>query len=180
MKKQKKGFTLIEFLVYVSITAFVFAVMLNFTWSIINSKTRVNVSAELTSTGRIVLERLTRDIKHADDIILASSILDTHPGVLVLSLDGDEVRYETYIKNVTIAGETAPIRKIRRRVNLENDQDITSDALDVTNFVVQDLTRGAEAKNVNLTLTLQHINPGNTTERNKSITLESGATIRQN
>lgn len=177
--RARSGFTLVELIIYVAISAIVLTTVLNFAWSIIDTKTYVNTSAEITQNGRLVLEQLTRDIREAESIKDSTSIFDTHPGTLTLQKGDDEIIIDTYSHPLTIGGKTITARTLRRRINLENDEDLTSNIVNVSNFVIQDLSANESSQNINFEITLEYINPGNDQTRDKEITIESSATLRK-
>ena len=169
-----KGLSLIELIIYVAISSIVLVSVVSFAWHILGSGTRINVSSELTQNGRCVLEKISRDIRNANDITTASSIFDTDPGVLVLDTDNGALTFDTYQKNITVGTQNITIRKLRR-----NGIDMTSDKINVTHFLVENLTRATESKNVNISLGLEFVNPGNDFKRNRSLSLEPSVTIRK-
>lgn len=181
IKNNNKGFTLIELIIYVGIAAAVLVLIVNFSWNVIGSGVKVNVSSELTQNGRLAMEKLTQEIHAAEDIVTGSSTFASHPGVLTLDLagSGTDVIFDTYEKSVTVGGSAVTIRKLRFKDGSADYVDITSDKIDLTNFVLTNLTRNNEAANINIEMTLEYVNPGEDPERERDLEIETSVSIRE-
>jgi prepilin-type N-terminal cleavage/methylation domain-containing protein len=68
MKKKNKGFTLIEVIIYVAISALILVGVVQFSWDIMGLGTKVEVQSQLTHEGRFVLERIEQEVRAAEDI----------------------------------------------------------------------------------------------------------------
>lgn len=175
--KNKKGITLLEVIVYTAISSIILVFILKFSWNIFGTQARVGATAELTQNGRMVLEKIGQDIREAEDF-LPTSIFDSNPGVLSIDIpDGDDITFDTYTKEVLIGNQNMTIRKLRR-TEAGNSLDLTTDKVDVTNFLVKNRSRPPNAKNVKIELGFAYANPGNDMQRNKSIDLETSFTLR--
>lgn len=82
-----RGFTLIEMLVYVSIIAGVFVMVLSGMISLYHSSQEARISRAMNLSASVALERMTREIREAKSILVASSTLTTTPGTLVIKTD---------------------------------------------------------------------------------------------
>ncbi|MBI5412145.1 DNRLRE domain-containing protein, partial [Candidatus Peregrinibacteria bacterium] len=67
-KKSLAGFSLIELILYVGISALVLTFILRFSWNIFGVKDRVNHTTELIQNGRLAFTRITQEIHAADDV----------------------------------------------------------------------------------------------------------------
>lgn len=93
----KKAFTLVELVIYLSIVAVLLIVAGSFTWSIIKSDVKTGSHREIQQNGRLAMEKITRSIKAASEInspnigesgdflSLAMSNEDLNPTVIELS-----------------------------------------------------------------------------------------------
>lgn len=113
--RSKKGFSLIEMIMYISIMSFVFVIIVNFLvvygigYNSFKASSRINASA-ITS-----LERITREIKSASSVDTGLSVLGSNPGKLVLNTTdgGSPIQIEFYVsgsavmvkKNNVVIGE---------------------------------------------------------------------------
>lgn len=82
--KRKKGFSLIETLVYIAIVVSMTVLVVSIFISTAKAINVLTISRNINNSALSSMERLTRDIKEASDIIVASSTLNVHPGVLAL------------------------------------------------------------------------------------------------
>ncbi len=179
MRTSTRAFTLIELILYIAIMAIVLVSTIGFLWNIIGSSVRVSTSTELVYSARLVLDNMTRSGRGADDVIVASSTFGAHPGVLVFGYSTGNVTFDTAAKNITVGGQSVTIRKLRMKTGAAAPIDLTSDKVDVTNFVVKNRTRGTEPKNVKVEVTLAYVNPGGDQARNRSLSFETAVSIRK-
>lgn len=176
-----KGFTLIELIVYVAIASGVLVSIITFAWAVMGSGVRVDVSSELTQNGRFILEKITQEIHAAENVVIDSSSFGVNPGVLTLDLAGPntDVVFDTYSKNVIVGGQSVDITKLRMKDGDSPVLDITSDKVDVTNFVITNLTRDTEPANINVEVTLSYVTTGADPSRDRNLSFETGASIRK-
>ncbi|MDP4008574.1 MAG: prepilin-type N-terminal cleavage/methylation domain-containing protein [Candidatus Peregrinibacteria bacterium] len=178
---RNKGFTLIELIIYVAIASGVLVSVITFAWAVIGSGVKVDVSSELTQNGRFVLEKITQEIHAAEDVVIGSSTFGVSPGVLTLDLSGPntDVVFDTYAKDVTVGGQVISITKLRMQDGTDPAVDITSDKVNLTNFVLTNLTRDTEPANINIEITLVHITTGEDPLRDRNLSFETAVSIRE-
>ncbi len=87
MKKfsYKKGNTLIEMLVYISIFAVLSITIVNVLVTMMKSFSEVQAYRDLAEASTVSLERITREIKGATSVDVANSTFNVSPGVLQLN-----------------------------------------------------------------------------------------------
>lgn len=83
-----RGFTLIEMLVYVAILAIMTVAVITVTLSQSQAYADFKVARNVYTSASASLERMVREIRVADNIIIGSSSLDSHPGILTLQKTG--------------------------------------------------------------------------------------------
>lgn len=174
-----KAFTLIELILYIAILAIVLVSTIGILWNVIGGSVRVSSSTELSYSARLILDNITRTGRGANDVLIASSTFDSHPGVLVFENPGGNITFDTAVKNITVGGQSLTIRKLRMKTGAGSPIDLTSDKVDVTNFVVKNRTRGMEPKNAKVEVTLAFVNPGQDPARNKILSFETAVSIRK-
>lgn len=92
----KRGFSLIEVIVYVSIISIIAGVFGGMVIAISRSYSKLAVMREMDIAGITAMERMTRSIRSSTSIDIAGSTLDVNPGVLSLDyLDVNEVNTRT-------------------------------------------------------------------------------------
>ena len=90
LKIRDKGSTLLEIVIYIFIFTFLAAAVTNALQSLIRSYTLIQSSGTLEFVAHTALERMTRDVRDSKSINLATSVLGTSPGVLVLNSTDDD------------------------------------------------------------------------------------------
>ncbi len=176
-----KAFTLIELIIYVAITAAVLVSTMIFAWGLIVTDANTRGKQETYSNARTVMNQFTLKIQGAEDVKTGDSTFETHPGALTLDYPGGDtdVIFNTYTTIVDIGGESVTIRKLRMKDGPNNYMDLTSDNVDVTSFVITDLTRGSEPDNLLIQLTIEKANPGEDPNYDASISVETAISLRQ-
>jgi len=174
-----KAFTLIELIIYIAILATVLVSTVGILWNVIGGSVRVSSSTEISYSARLVLDNITRAGRGASDVLTGSSTFGSHPGVLVFGSAGGDITFDTTTKNITVGGQSVTIRKLRMKTGAGEPIDLTSDKVDVTNFIVKNRTRGTEPKNVKVEVTLASVNPGQDPARNKTLSFETAISIRK-
>ncbi len=84
----KKGFTLIETIVYIAVVAVVALSFGGMVLAVARSYSRLSVVRSLDVAGTSAMDRMTRTIRSASSIDLAGSTLGSSPGVLSLNIVG--------------------------------------------------------------------------------------------
>jgi Tfp pilus assembly protein FimT len=91
------GFSLIEMLVYIAVLVFMLVIIVAAVFSIARSDRLIRSVRDIENSAVLVMERITREIREADSVSLASSVLDSHPGKLVLQ--GESGNTEFYFSS---------------------------------------------------------------------------------
>jgi len=89
--KNKKGFSLIEILVYISILVFMLAIILEVVISITRSDRIIRTMRNIENSTILSMERITREVRQADSITVIE------PDVLVLEKEDGTVEF--YLSN---------------------------------------------------------------------------------
>lgn len=79
-----KGFTLVEVIIYLAVSMLIFTISIEMMINAVNSFGYGRSHRLVSEVGGGALERMLREIRLAEDIDTASSILDTSPGELVV------------------------------------------------------------------------------------------------
>ncbi|MFA6594441.1 MAG: hypothetical protein WCT16_04280 [Candidatus Buchananbacteria bacterium] len=95
------GFTLVEIVVSITIAIIIF-LLITATYVISQSAySQTDTTAELTQNGRVMLDRLVREIRQAQSISTALPVDTSNPEVLpneIKFLDGHDISYKHYIR----------------------------------------------------------------------------------
>lgn len=144
---KNKAFTLIEFIIYLSLfsAASIFAV--NVILTVLKSYNSFKTVKILRADAEIVLERIGREVKLANDISLTNSVLNINPGVIYLNTS-DQTSGVSKTVEFLKSGDSLILR--------ENGSDIkflTSSSTKVANLVFQQiLASSSKAVKVDLEL----------------------------
>lgn len=87
--KNTKGFTLMEIVVYTAIMSVVFGLLIGSFAALMNSFAKARLLGKINSSAETAMERMTREIKSAYDIDSSLSVLNSHPGSLMLNVFDD-------------------------------------------------------------------------------------------
>jgi len=131
----KKGFTLIETIIYTAIIAVIFILVVNSLSIVIKAFNQGRVAIKINNSAEVAMERMTREIRFAYDID-GSSTLDH----LVLNTD-----VEFYLDS----GKIMIIDRGASAVAL------TSDDLTVTNLVFRQINSSSISKAVKIEMAIQ-------------------------
>ena len=176
----RQGLGLIELVIYIALASWVLVGIVTFSWRVMGVGATADASAELTQNGRFALTRISQAIRSADGLNQGASMLGVHPGVLTLDVPGTtDVVIDTYTKNLILGGQPVTIRKLRMKNSSGVTADLTSDAVDFTNFTVSELQRESEAMNFQIALTLRPVRGAQDPLLNRTLVLTTSASIRR-
>ena len=166
----KKGFTLVEFILYISIVGVILVSFMYYLIDISTSSTKSDAIAEVGHNSRIAMEKISREIRNTVDINTGASVFDSHPGTLSLkTLDSN-----TDPTIINISGTTLQIKRGAGSV-----LPITTGKIEVTKLIFSNLSQTGTPGNIKIILELRYKNPQNIDEFNASATLESSISLRQ-
>jgi len=148
-KNHKTGFTLIEIMIYITLVAGILITATSFGWNVINSRTKTFVIQEVEQNGRFIMNRITQMSRQATDINnpstgnsdsrLELSMRDAGLDPIVFSLNSNDIEMNQAGGSFTTL----------------NSSNVEVIGLTFDNISTVD----GKSKNIQITLTLQHINP---------------------
>lgn len=176
----KRGFTLIELLIYIAIASVVFIFAFNSGWSVFKASNHVSVRQDVYTNARIIANQFQKYVHGANGILTGTSIFNVSPGALALDYPGvgTDIIFDTYTKEVTVGGIPVTITKMRIKEGSAAYIDLTNDKINVSNFVVKNFSRGG-TKTVQISLTLDRVNPDNNPDFSASGSFTTSLTLRQ-
>lgn len=169
MKREKTGFSLIEIIIYVALVSIIAVSFVVFIIDVTTSSQKARVRQEVQQNARFAFQRITREIRAADDVNAGSSAFGTSPGVLSLAADNPT-------DDPTVFSVNGGVLQITQGANPA--QDLTSDRFVVTNLVFTDLSVNNRTKNIMIELTLEHPNPQDVEVFDASSTYRGAVVIR--
>ncbi|MFA5888668.1 MAG: prepilin-type N-terminal cleavage/methylation domain-containing protein [Candidatus Paceibacterota bacterium] len=101
---KKSGYSLVEMIIYLAILSVVSLLMINTTLSFTRSYRNVVALRKVDHSAVDVMERLTRDIRSANQVDSINSVFGTNLGVLVIisTVDGVSTTEKFYFQNGVI------------------------------------------------------------------------------
>ena len=141
----KRGFTLVEMVIYTAILVAILLLIVSFIISFGKAYNVLRSTIHINNSATVSFERMIREIRQANDVDTAASTLNTHPGVLVLKTTeaGTPVTLEFYISGGILA-----VKKDGVDAGTLTRTDVT-----ITNLVFRNLSNGiSEAVKVEMTL----------------------------
>ncbi len=155
---EQKGFTLIELILYVAILAIVVIAILTFAWTFINDQQKQQRLTEVDDSGAMILDQIIYQVKNANSVD-GETVFDSNPGKLVINFPSQpQITFDTYEKNVTLGDVVTTIKILRMTEDASPAVHLTSEAVTVTNFVINDLSNSI-ATTLQIQLSLEAVNP---------------------
>ena len=143
-RAKSRGFTLIEMLVYTAIIAGVFALVLSGMIGLYQASRSARLSRTVNVSAVTALERVSREIRDSESVVVTSSTLGTSPGVLTITTD-----------NASAAGGSYEFSLADSQLQIEDSagaEVLTSSEVEVTELVFwHSVSANGEAVRVKLT-----------------------------
>lgn len=171
--ENKKGFTLMEVLVYVAVLVIIITAVSSFFLWLIKSNTKAKVMRETLDNARRVMEIMSYEIKEAKSVYTPTSIFDSHPGQLSLETihylpEGEKTTYiNFYLCEDRLCFKKEDLNPIA----------LTSDRVRVANLVFNQIITG-ETPSIQINLKVDYKGPTNRPEYQASVNLKSTASLR--
>jgi prepilin-type N-terminal cleavage/methylation domain-containing protein len=174
MKKNNRGFTLIELIVYVALIAIFVTGAIQFGINVVYGRVKSNVVQEVTQNLRLTSKKVMFEVRNASGInsVSATSIClsnsDASRNPTRIYLSGTELRIGWGGGSPVCAG-------------LTSDFKLTSNLVEVTSLTFTNLTTlSTRSKNIKFTLTIDSLNPSGRAEYERSQTFTGSAEVRSN
>jgi len=145
----KKGISLLETIIYVSILAVMVAVVINTVVITTTAFGKSRIKRNIASQGGAAFERILREVRLADDIDEAGSVFVTHPGHLRLNTvvspsDNTPTTREFYLSDSTLTIQAGGGTAIS----------LTS-GLDITRLVFYEISVSTTSQALRIEMTLE-------------------------
>jgi hypothetical protein len=169
--KNRRGATIIELLLYMSILSFFLIALVLFALNIIQGGSKSTNESHTYADARYLSERIKYEIRNASDIQTANSNF----GVNLATTTGSKLTLTSISPNNPTVIDVSSGRA-RIALGAISAVELNSNKVEVIDLTFTNFS-GAKTKNINFTLTVQAINPskGNIKE---TTTLRSSAELR--
>jgi len=159
---KKPGFTLIEFLIYISIVAGILVLMIGFFWNIIFGNIKENSYQEIQQNGRFAMTKMTQEIKKAKSIIFP--LPGSSSNLLSLEMANPNL-------NPTVFG--LQNGKLRITQGVSGPYFLTTDRVIISNLQFINLSYENTPGTIQIEMKIEHSNPAGRIEYQASIDLKS-------
>lgn len=161
------GFTLVELLLYVSISGAMALVVSIFLTILISARVKNQTILEVEEQGIALIQRITQTVRNATDVNSPSQGTSSDALNLTVPVSSDSPTIFDLAGGVARMqeGSSAPIS-------------LTSPRIQATSFQIQNLGGTGTPGTIRIQLTLVHVNPKNKNEFNYTKTFIASATMR--
>lgn len=147
ISKNKKGFSLIEVIIYVAIIGGLLVTLTNFILAISGSRNKSYAQQEVNANTRLALNILNHKIKTSNGINIASSTFGSSPGVLSLSMSSSTL-------NPTVFALSNGRLTITEGAT--SSQFITSQRVNISSIIFTNLTSDSNHGNVGISMNFSY------------------------
>ena len=166
--KKQSGFTLIELSIYITLVAGILIMATSFAWNIINSRTKTISISSVEQEGRYILEKFSQSVHQASAMSLPATgasgnqlvltMADAPSNPIIISTSSNKLYFQ---------------RGAGSAVQMHSDNVIVT-SVSFTNLSTAD----GKTRNVQINLTLEHINPNQRREREYQKDFTTSAELR--
>lgn len=165
----KKGFTLVEFLLYIGIVSVILVALTLFLVDIISSRGKADAIADVQYSARFAMDRIVREIRNAIGINVANSIFDQPNGRLSLQTSNPST-------NPTVIDLSETLLQIKQGTNPAYF--LTLEGVEVNKLVFSNFSEAGKSGNVRITLGISHKNLQGRSDLEASTTLQTSVSLR--
>lgn len=166
----QSGFSMVEMMLYIALISIAMVSIVSFSATVRSSRVKARSIEEVQQDARFSMHRMSVAFHNATGVN-AATVFNEDAG----ETDG-EIVLDTASGTVTFAIDSGAVT-IDEGSGAEA---ITSDKVEVTEFLVEDRTPGGGSLTTDIKITLQveHVNPGNAKEFESSTRLETTVSLR--
>lgn len=157
----KKGFSLIEMLIYISLLAVVGVLIVNSMLFLAPSYNSLKVTRDINNAAVVTIERVTREIRAADSIHTANSVFNLVDGKLVLN---------TGLSTVSIYLSDG---RVYVQEGVGSPSPLTREGIEVTSLIFEHFI-GPQSENIQMSMTVE----GTSRTLTKNETFYTAAVLR--
>jgi type II secretory pathway pseudopilin PulG len=170
---RKKGFTLIELVLYIGIVGIVSGMLIGSFFFILKMKTKAEIADAVLANAESAMEAMLFEIKHAQSIYTPMSVFGVHPGELSLvtteNLPPDET--VTYV-------DFFPNNQFYKKREGQLPELLVGESVKITNLVFTHLYPGTNYPSIRVSLTVAYDTPIEELAEETAVTLVGTASLR--
>ena len=170
---RKKGFTLIELVLYIGIVTIVLGILIGSFFFILKMRTKAEIADVVLSNAQSAMEAMLFEIKHAESVYTPISIFDIHPGELSLVTTQNLPREET-----TTYVEFFSTNQLYKKREGQLPELLVGESVKVTNLVFTHLYPATNYPAIRISLTVSYDTPIQELAAETAVTLIGTASLR--
>jgi type II secretory pathway pseudopilin PulG len=143
---KEKGFSLVEILIYIALIGGTMLTFFSFVNTISNSRNKVYAQEEVQANARMVMTTFRQIIKKANNLNVASSTFDVHPGILSLEMDDSNVNPTIFLLEDGV---------LYLKEGNSTSVAITGENIRISNLVFNNLSGSSQKENIKINLGLE-------------------------
>lgn len=168
----KKGFTLVETLIYIAIIGTAVTSFVVFAISIGEPRNKTYATQEVQANMRTAVDLISQRVRAATGVNTGASTFGSDPGVLSLAMADST-------KNPTLIDLTADDGILRITEGVSSAVPITSTEVQVTNLVFTNLTPSGERESIRIEMTMEYNNSSGDVEFDYTQSATTTVGVRQ-
>ncbi len=175
VKMNKKGFTLIELIIYIAVFVIVITLITGFVFNLIRVQARIKANKEVTENNQRAIETISRHLKHAQGIYLPTSSFDSHPGQISIETSenkpsGEDLTYSDFYLDEN--------NRLCLKQEGADGIPLTSEKIKINNLVFNRLIDSANNQSIRIELSAVYDNPSGFAAYKATSTLISTVGLR--
>jgi len=148
----QRGTTLIELLIYIGIVGILLTTVSVFLLNLLSIRVKTVAMSQVVGNAHLIQDRLSDAMRHAETINVGASTFGSDPGVL--SLNMVDVADDPEVFSLTADNGQFQVNK-----GVAGNVLLSSDGVEVTNLVFEQLTSASDVGVVQVRFTLKTVNP---------------------
>lgn len=173
----KRGFTLVESLIYATIIVFVAIVAIGLILNILEGQAKSKTMYSVQENARLVMERSVQEIHAAQDINIGSSDFDINLADPTNAGKKLSLQMRDSGLNPTEIDVSSYVARIKQ--GSSSVEEISSDNIKITKLIFTNLSSpNGRSKNIQIELTAEHPNPENLPHFNAVYSLTTSVEVR--
>ncbi|OGH58713.1 MAG: hypothetical protein A2725_03385 [Candidatus Magasanikbacteria bacterium RIFCSPHIGHO2_01_FULL_33_34] len=174
LKKNKKGFTLIEMMMYIFIMLLITTMVASFLPQLVRNNLNIQARGEVLGNTRSALEVIAQEIRHASNIYTPTSIFDSSPGQLSLESTNNVPVGETItFIDFFVDGD----RLYMKREGVVSEI-IVSQKTKIDDLTFTHINSAGSYQAVRVSITASYDSPSTEIQEKSSVTLTTTASLR--
>lgn len=166
-----RGFTLLEFLIYIALVSSILVSMALLSIQIAESRSKAVVINEVTAAARNILDIMTQRIRESEGINVGTSVFGTDPGVLSIQTNSGST-------NPTIFSLSADDGTLLITEGVQPAAPLTSSVIEVTNLTFTNMTSSGQ-ETIRIEFDLHYTNPSGEQQYEYSAHYQTSVNVRK-